>query len=94
MVEIFLREAPQHLHVVLECGEKTDGDALRRAAHKLKGSSQIMGAQRLTNRLARIEELARTGDRAGIASVLGELPELLAVTLRAVRELARDMTWH
>jgi CheY-like chemotaxis protein/HPt (histidine-containing phosphotransfer) domain-containing protein len=92
MVTIFLSEAPQHLQSVLDCGERADGEALRRAAHKLKGSSQIMGAQRLTGCCVRIEELVRAGDRAGVLAVLRDLPDLLNDTLRTLRHLARDLT--
>jgi HPt (histidine-containing phosphotransfer) domain-containing protein len=92
MVVIFLNEAPQHLQAVLDSGERSDGEALRRAAHKLKGSSQIMGAQRLATCCVRIEELVRAGDRAGIATVLRDLPDLLDDTLRTLRHLARDLT--
>ena len=92
MVAIFLSEAPQHLQAVLDCGERADGEALRRAAHKLKGSSQIMGAQRLASRCMRIEELVRAGDRTGVTSMLRELPDLLGDTLRTLRHLARDLT--
>ncbi len=91
MVTIFLTEAPQHLQAVLDCGERFDGEALRRAAHKLKGSSQIMGAQRLADHCVRIEDLVRAGDRAGIAAVLRELPDLLDHTVRALRNLARKV---
>jgi len=92
MVKIFLSEAPQHLQAVLDCGERPDDDALRRAAHKLKGSSQIMGAQRLTDCCVRIEELVRAGNRAGIVTVLRDMPDLLNDTLRTLRHLTRDLT--
>jgi two-component system, sensor histidine kinase and response regulator len=90
MVGIFLNEAPQHLQAVLDCGERGDHEALRRAAHKLKGSSQIMGAQRLARQMVRIEELIRTGAVHQLASVFQELPALLDATLGAVRQLAHD----
>jgi two-component system, sensor histidine kinase and response regulator len=91
MVRIFLTEAPQHLQAVLDCDEHSDGETLRRAAHKLKGSSQIMGAQRLAGRCARIEELVRAGDRLGTTAILRELPDLLQHTLQALRHHTRDL---
>ena len=92
IVKIFLTDAPQHLQALLDCGGRSDHEALRRATHKLKGSSQIMGAQRLAARCVRIEELLRADDPAGLAAVLRELPDLLDETLRSLRHVARDLT--
>jgi CheY-like chemotaxis protein/HPt (histidine-containing phosphotransfer) domain-containing protein len=92
MVQIFLSEAPRHLQAVLACGRAPDDEALLRATHKLKGSCQIIGAQRLAHRCVLLENLLRAGKRPAIAMVLGELPDLLQDTLRTLRQVARDLT--
>jgi len=92
MVEIFLTEAPQHLQAVLTCGTSNDAEALRRAAHKLKGSSQIMGAQRLARMMTRIDELTRTGSQEPLTALLHYLPAILDATIAILRHHTRDLT--
>ncbi len=91
MIAIFLSEAPLHVQAVID-GAARDQGALRRAAHKLKGSSQIMGAQRLVQCCVHLEELARAADTNGISVQVGELPGVLAATLAALRQATRDLS--
>lgn len=91
MVRIFLSEAPRHLQDLLACEAAHDTEALVRATHKLKGSCQIIGAQRLAHRCLLLENLLHAGKRPGIATVLAELPDLLQDTLRTLRQVARDL---
>jgi signal transduction histidine kinase/CheY-like chemotaxis protein/HPt (histidine-containing phosphotransfer) domain-containing protein len=46
---------------------------LRKAAHKLKGSSRAVGARGVTEACARLEEMGREGKAADAPDVLGEL---------------------
>lgn len=91
LVQIFLSEAPRHLQDVLAYKGAHDAEAFLNATHKLKGSCQIIGAQRLAHRCALLENLLRAGKRPAIATVLAELPDLLQDTLRTLRQVARDL---
>jgi CheY-like chemotaxis protein/HPt (histidine-containing phosphotransfer) domain-containing protein len=92
MVRLFEQEAPMHLQALLSCGQSLhDADQVRRAAHKLKGSCQIMGAQRLTRACRQIEELVRSGDLAAIPTILNEMPALFDASVVALRKAANEL---
>jgi two-component system, sensor histidine kinase and response regulator len=82
MVTIFIREAPDHVHALERAIKDTDTDTIRRAAHKLKGSCQIMGASRLAAVCRRVEEQARSGHAMHADDV--SLQRLLEETLAAI----------
>jgi CheY-like chemotaxis protein/HPt (histidine-containing phosphotransfer) domain-containing protein len=92
MVLLFEREAPLHLQALLTSGQHlADSDGLRRAAHKFRGSCQIMGALQLTRQCRRIEELVRAGDLAPLPAILGDLPAMLDSAMDALRRLAHEL---
>jgi two-component system, sensor histidine kinase and response regulator len=82
MVTIFIREAPDHVNALERAMKGGDTDTVRRAAHKLKGSCQIMGASRLAAFCRRIEEQARSGNTIVADDV--SLQRLLEETLAAI----------
>jgi HPt (histidine-containing phosphotransfer) domain-containing protein len=84
VVGIYLSEAPVHLRAVADALAAGNADALRLVVHKLKGSSLIIGAQRIAAACARSEELARSGQLAEAAAVATEISALMAETLPAL----------
>ena len=81
---LYVSEAPIHLRAIADALSAHDADALRRAAHKLKGSSLIIGAQRIAAACSRSEELAGAGRLPDAATAAAEIPALMAETLPAL----------
>ena len=65
LIELFVESTPPLLNELRESAESGDGDAVRRSAHKLKGSCQNIGAGFMA-KLAHDLEVARAAD-AGAA---------------------------
>ncbi len=81
---LYLSEAPTHLRAIADALGAGDAEALRRAAHKLKGSSLIIGAQRIAAACGRAEDLARTARLSEAAAIAAEISALMAETLPAL----------
>ena len=62
-----------------------DGPRLAEAAHRLKGSSRMVGARLLAEAAQAIEEAARGEDVIGVEAARGQLDKLLADTLAVAR---------
>jgi CheY-like chemotaxis protein len=59
---LFVDDAPRHLQKIREALDTRDGEALRRAAHGLKGAAANFDADGVVNAARTIEEIGRTGD--------------------------------
>jgi len=70
LIDQFLREAPERIDRVRQAVDRIDAEALRMAAHSLKGSSSTIGAAGLASICASIEAQARDGSIDRGASVL------------------------
>ncbi|PXY00056.1 hybrid sensor histidine kinase/response regulator [Halomonas sp. LBP4] len=73
MVELFLDECPRLMQEIEEAIARDDAATLRRAAHTLKGSAQVVGGQALGAAALQLEALARSGDLVGAAEAFGIL---------------------
>ncbi len=71
LAQLFLDDSPQRLDAIEEAVVSRDGEALRSAAHALKGSAGNLGAFRLRAAAAVLET-------AGAANALDEAPERFA----------------
>ena len=84
---LFVDDAPQHLERIRTAINARDGDALRRAAHGLKGAAANFDAEGVVNAARALEEMGREGkfDDSEIAwkTVNTETERLISV-LRAV----------
>jgi len=70
--------------------EENQAERLRRAAHRLKGSSAIIGATAVTAACARLEELARDGaGDAAYRELIPGLEDVAALTVTAVAAARR-----
>jgi len=76
----FVTEATARIAALRDAAERRDPDTMRRTAHNLKGSSSIVGAQRLAALCAEIED--------GLTSAAHEVPTT-PVIARIDAELAR-----
>ena len=81
LLDLFLSSTPPLLDELREAVDAGDDDALRSAAHKLKGSCQNIGATFMVTLCRSIE----TGD-GDVAGTVAELDSALALTETAIRQ--------
>jgi HPt (histidine-containing phosphotransfer) domain-containing protein len=75
VIAVYLRDTPARLAALHEAVARTDAEALRRAAHSLKGSSSQIGAVQVARLCADLEGQAGSTDLRGIAETLRRLDE-------------------
>jgi len=64
--------------------QQDDSKALGRTAHALRGSCAVIGARRMAELAAQLEDLARAGARDGIAELIEQLASEYGLTLSAL----------
>ena len=88
--EMFLAQCPALLAAVEEAVSRQEGDELRRAAHSLKGSSQVIGGQATAAAALLLENLGRDENFGEVVPALhglrGNLAELKVALLAALHE--------
>src|SRR5262249_15959756 len=62
ILRLFLEDSPTQINAIREALSVDDAEAVRHAAHSLKGSAGYVGASRLASICAGIERLAREQD--------------------------------
>jgi HPt (histidine-containing phosphotransfer) domain-containing protein len=62
---------------LIEMLEKNDANKVERAAHRMNGSSSMVGAKQLAKACAAIEQSARKKDMAGVKAVMASLDEAI-----------------
>jgi two-component system, sensor histidine kinase and response regulator len=77
MVELFISDAAACREALGEALRRGDSDGLAREAHKLKGSSSSVGARRVADACARLEDAAGNGSLDDAADGLSELDRAL-----------------
>jgi CheY-like chemotaxis protein len=75
LLAVYLRDTPPRLAALHEAVARADAEALRRAAHSLKGSSSQIGAVQVARLCTDLEEQASTTDLGGVAETLSRLDE-------------------
>jgi CheY-like chemotaxis protein len=73
VIAVYLRDTPPRLAAVHAAVAHADAEALRRAAHSLKGSSSQIGAVQVARLCADLEEQAGTTDLASTPETLPRL---------------------
>ncbi|MGE0552849.1 MAG: Hpt domain-containing protein [Gemmatimonadales bacterium] len=81
LIDVFLEDLPGRLAAVQAAVDLGDPQAIRSAAHALKGSAASIGAARLAGACATLEALGRAGEVEGA-------PALVAPIERAAAEVA------
>ncbi|PKM98288.1 MAG: hypothetical protein CVU79_04060 [Elusimicrobia bacterium HGW-Elusimicrobia-3] len=84
----YLKDLPGRLEAIKTAAAARDAEALRQAAHALKGSSGNIGAQRLQKVCLLIEEIGRSGSAEVPAALLADLDAEAAGTRIALEALA------
>lgn len=84
IISIFSAEAPVMMAAIRKTAADGDAEGLRRAAHALKGALGTLDAPRAFQTAQRVEDLARRGELADVASPLADLE-------RDMMELARAL---
>jgi HPt (histidine-containing phosphotransfer) domain-containing protein len=74
---LFLEQQDELLSRIREAVTATDGPALERAAHVLKGAVANFGAQRAAELAFRLEKAGRESAWQGVESTCGELQAVL-----------------
>jgi CheY-like chemotaxis protein len=73
VVDTFARIAPLRIGTLRKAGGKADPVTLERAAHSLLGSCANLGARRMAELCARLEELGRNGSTEGARELVNAL---------------------
>jgi len=79
LANLFLKEAAETLQQLQHAADHGDSNGVRQAAHRLKGSSGYLGANRLVQVSARIERAARAGEPVAATEVCAVAAELTTV---------------
>jgi len=87
LVGIFREECPKLMEAIGESLAQSDGARLQMAAHTLKGSTAVLGAEPAQEVAAEIEELARQRDWVGAREALARLEAELERLKPALRAL-------
>jgi HPt (histidine-containing phosphotransfer) domain-containing protein len=73
LIELFLRETPARLALLATAIAKGDRPTAERAAHTLKGTAAVFGADAMQAVAAAAELAARAGELGEVARLLDEL---------------------
>jgi PAS domain S-box-containing protein len=87
ILEDFRRSSQDDFDSLEQAVESGDAEMLRSAAHRMKGSSRMVGAKRLSEISERLEHAASEADWDGIRSGLKELVKELEVLDEYIRQL-------
>jgi HPt (histidine-containing phosphotransfer) domain-containing protein len=88
VIETYLKESPATIGALRDAVERGDAEALRQAAHKLRGSSANFGARALVSLCEDAEAIARSGTTAGTRGSVRRIAaeyERVAEALEALR---------
>ena len=86
LAEMFFAECPKLMQQIREHIAGADGPELRRAAHTLKGSAHVFGAEKVAEAAHRLEEIGREEMFADAEEALALLEDEVARLLPALRE--------
>ena len=84
LVGLFLRHAPERVEAVERAVAAHDAEALREAARALRGSSRTLGAARMAEICAELEQIGTSGSVMGAAPLVAQLKAGFALTRRAL----------
>ena len=73
IIDMYLTDTTEQLGNLESAITKQSAESVQRITHQLKGSSANLGARRLADALARLEEAAETGDLADTGRLLHEI---------------------
>jgi two-component system sensor histidine kinase/response regulator len=86
LVDDFASSMDEYLPVLREAALGGDADTVYRTAHTIKSSSASMGAMRVSEMAARIEQAGRGGALAGVPEAIQAMSEAVTDTLGRLRD--------
>ena len=92
VVRLYLDEAPGMLSEVRHALDRGEGDGIERAAHRLRGSVAIFGAERSVEAARTMEELGRQRDLTGAEEAWPRLAEEIGRLDRSLEPLSTQRT--
>ena len=92
MVSLFQQDAPRLLADMHAALGQQNAEALRRAAHSLKGAAAYIGATATSDLAYRLEQLAADGQLAEASQTLVELEQALSTLQPLLQQLVLDNT--
>ncbi|WP_019530399.1 Hpt domain-containing protein [Dasania marina] len=87
LVETFINDSDTRINSIKETVNAADAEAIRRAAHSLKGSASNMGAVNLTDLCRRLEALAGEAELADSQSLLAQITAEYAIVRERLQAL-------
>jgi two-component system sensor histidine kinase/response regulator len=90
LAEIMISELPLCITNLETALREQSGRGIATAAHKLRGSLALIGAEDALSAAGKLERLANTGDLTAVAGSLGELEVTLTTVAQDLRLLMRD----
>ncbi|HBF07470.1 MAG TPA: Hpt domain-containing protein [Gammaproteobacteria bacterium] len=84
----FRNDMDVRCQAIAEAVSQADSDAVRRAAHSLKGSSSNLGAVELSSACATLETQAHEGNLANAEALVVEIEKNRQLVLEALNNLA------
>ena len=87
LIELYLKELPGSVDTMKNCTVRGDVSALRKAAHKLKGSSLNLGVKSIADICKRLESMTGDINPEGVKDLLKELERGLEPVQTALRRL-------
>ena len=85
LIDLFLEDTPPRLAAVRDAVTRHDGDALRQAAHALKGSAASLGATEVRSLCAELEQLGKHGGLGATEALLRQLEDAYGRAETALR---------
>jgi len=92
VIRAYQEESPRCLSQLRSAAAGGDADAVRRAAHILKGSMRYFGARRAYDVAYEIEKMGIDGKLDGLKAPLAELESMLEEMTPRMDEFLRDLT--
>ena len=87
---LFLEDAPRLITDVRHAISRSDGEALERAAHTLKGSIGNFGVRLACEAALGLEQMGRNGDFARANEVFAQLEQQVALLIPALEALIKE----
>jgi two-component system sensor histidine kinase/response regulator len=91
VVDIFLEEAPKHLAALRLAVAQGIAETVETTAHTLKGELGYMGPPEISQKANELEEMGRSNDLRGAASLLSQFEADISglfVSIRSVKAMA------
>jgi HPt (histidine-containing phosphotransfer) domain-containing protein len=90
MIGLYFTQTQKLLPEIRSAGERGDGKALERAAHKLNGSMGSFGAGRASRAALRLEIMGREGDFVHSVEALASLDKELGHLCEALKTFTKE----